>query len=170
MKYIGSYKNPADIATKQNVDDVTPFIVNVTNNNGALTADKTFDEVSAAISAKRTVMALFEQYVLYTANYQPNSLVAFCGAVDDGSIVESLIYGADGALLNYVFYIPNLIEISNGKIVKRDSDSGAFVDAVPGTDYMAPVPVTADDNGKFLRVVNGAWAAATVPDANGVSF
>lgn len=30
--------------------------------------------------------------------------------------------------------------------------------------------VTSSDNGKFLRVVNGAWAAATVPDANGVSF
>lgn len=30
--------------------------------------------------------------------------------------------------------------------------------------------VTAADNGKFLRVVNGAWAAATVDNANGVSF
>lgn len=30
--------------------------------------------------------------------------------------------------------------------------------------------VTADDNGKFLRVVNGAWAAATVPSAEEASF
>lgn len=30
--------------------------------------------------------------------------------------------------------------------------------------------VTASDNGKFLRVVEGAWAAATVASANGVSF
>lgn len=30
--------------------------------------------------------------------------------------------------------------------------------------------VTTTDNGKFLRVVNGAWAAATVDNANGVSF
>ena len=30
--------------------------------------------------------------------------------------------------------------------------------------------VTTADNGKFLRVVNGAWAAATVNNANGVSF
>ena len=30
--------------------------------------------------------------------------------------------------------------------------------------------VTASDNGKFLRVVNGVWAAATVDNANGVSF
>ena len=30
--------------------------------------------------------------------------------------------------------------------------------------------VTTTDNGKFLRVVSGAWAAATVDNANGVSF
>ena len=38
-------------------------------------------------------------------------------------------------------------------------------------DDHAGVPsVTVADNGKFLRVVNGAWAAATINDANGVSF
>lgn len=30
--------------------------------------------------------------------------------------------------------------------------------------------VTDSDNGKFLRVVNGAWAASDISDANGVSF
>ena len=30
--------------------------------------------------------------------------------------------------------------------------------------------VTTVDNGKFLRVVNGAWAAVSISDANGVSF
>lgn len=30
--------------------------------------------------------------------------------------------------------------------------------------------VTASDNGKFLRVVSGAWAAVTISDANGGSF
>lgn len=30
--------------------------------------------------------------------------------------------------------------------------------------------VTASDNGKFLRVVSGAWAAVSIYDANGVSF
>jgi hypothetical protein len=32
-----------------------------------------------------------------------------------------------------------------------------------------PTP-TASDNGKFVMVVNGAYALATVPDANGRSF
>ena len=29
---------------------------------------------------------------------------------------------------------------------------------------------TASDNGKFLRVVNGAWAAVEIANANGGSF
>lgn len=37
-------------------------------------------------------------------------------------------------------------------------------------DSAVNVPVTAADNGKFLRVVNGVWTAATIDNANGVSF
>lgn len=48
--------------------------------------------------------------------------------------------------------------------------NGYLAQAEAGTDYMAPVAVTSSDNGKFLRVVNGAWAAAAIPDANGGSF
>lgn len=43
----------------------------------------------------------------------------------------------------------------------------------PGGDQddggLLPV-VTATDNGKFMRVVSGAWAAAEISSANGVSF
>lgn len=48
--------------------------------------------------------------------------------------------------------------------------NGKLAQAEAGTDYMAPVAVTTADNGKFLRVVGGAWAAATIDNANGVSF
>lgn len=38
-------------------------------------------------------------------------------------------------------------------------------------DALKTLPsVTTSDNGKFLRVVAGEWAVASVPDANGVSF
>ena len=30
--------------------------------------------------------------------------------------------------------------------------------------------VTSSDNGKVLQVVNGAWAAVSIPSASGVSF
>lgn len=39
------------------------------------------------------------------------------------------------------------------------------------TPYEEIVPaVTSSDNGKFLRVVNGAWAAASIPRAEEASF
>ena len=63
-----------------------------------------------------------------------------------------------------------------GKIAKWLTDLGslAFKSKVAKADLAADVPllpdVTAAGNGKFLRVVNGAWAAATVDNANGVSF
>lgn len=40
---------------------------------------------------------------------------------------------------------------------------------VPGSGSALP-PVTAENNGSFLRVVDGAWAVATIPSAEGVSF
>lgn len=48
--------------------------------------------------------------------------------------------------------------------------NGYLAQAEAGTDYMAPVAVTSADNGKFLRVVSGAWAAAAINNANGGSF
>ena len=69
-------------------------------------------------------------------------------------------------------------------------ENNKIVSATPGVDYVVPgdstvtsvngqtgavtvheVPaVAATDNGKFLRVVNGAWAVAEVDNASGVSF
>ena len=72
-----------------------------------------------------------------------------------------------------------------GKIAKWLADLGslAFKSTVAKSDLAADVQTSlgkADtaitvtvndaDNGKFLRVVNGAWAAAVVDSANGVSF
>lgn len=48
--------------------------------------------------------------------------------------------------------------------------NGTVISASAGTDYMKPVSVTSSDNGKFMCVVNGAWAAVTVPDAEGGSY
>lgn len=77
------------------------------------------------------------------------------------------------------------LAILMGKIAKWFADLGslAFKSKVAKSDLAddvqtsldkadsaVNVPVTATDNGKFLRVVNGVWAAATVDNANGVSF
>ena len=84
--------------------------------------------------------------------------------------------------------ISNETTINISGILKGENNK--IVPATPGVDYVVPgdstvtsvngqtgavtvheVPVvTTADNGKFLRVVNGAWAAVAIADANGVKF
>lgn len=45
----------------------------------------------------------------------------------------------------------------------------ALIDMIESSSGGLP-DVTASDNGKILQVVNGAWAAASLPTAEGVSF
>ena len=78
-------------------------------------------------------------------------------------------------------------KITAAGILKGDGAGGVSA-ATPGTDYLTEAPVTsvngetgavtvrevpavtASDNGKFLRVVSGTWAAAAIDNANGGSF
>lgn len=56
--------------------------------------------------------------------------------------------------------------------------SGTSIRTVNGTSLLgsgdidtSELPaVTSSDNGKVLQVVNGAWAASSLPSASGVSF
>ena len=78
-------------------------------------------------------------------------------------------------------------KITASGILKGDGAGGVSA-AVAGTDYLTEAPVTsvngktgavkvrevpsvtASDNGKFLRVVSGAWTAVEIANANGGSF
>lgn len=54
-------------------------------------------------------------------------------------------------------------------ITEQNQPSGWYPESTGETSGELP-SVSAADNGKFLRVVNGAWAAATVPSAESNSF
>lgn len=93
--------------------------------------------------------------------------------------------GKQDVLLASGAKVGDLIKV---KAVDASGKPTAWAVAVAGTDYLTEAPVTsvngktgavtvrevphvtASDNGKFLRVVNGAWAAAEVADANGEGF
>lgn len=60
-------------------------------------------------------------------------------------------------------------EITASGILKGDGNGGVTA-AIEGTDYGVVPAVTNVDDGKFARVVNGAWSAVTVPEASGNSF
>lgn len=60
--------------------------------------------------------------------------------------------------------------VVGGSTQYEENSTVDFTNAtVSGLKGLLPT-VTASDNGKFLRVVDGVWAAATVENANGVSF
>ena len=63
------------------------------------------------------------------------------------------------------------IDMSTGNDIDLGNVTGEQGPQGPaGKDAESIPDVSAADNGKFLRVVNGAWAAATIENANGVSF
>ena len=64
--------------------------------------------------------------------------------------------------------------INLGNIVTPGASGNVMTSTGSGWTSAAPVKelptVTAANNGQFLVVVNGAWAAKTIPDANGEVF
>ena len=93
--------------------------------------------------------------------------------------------GKQDVLLASGAKVGDLIKV---KAVDASGKPTAWAVAVAGKDYLTKAPVTsvngktgavtvrevpavaASDNGKFLRVVSGAWAAVEIANANGGSF
>ena len=93
--------------------------------------------------------------------------------------------GKQDVLLASGAKVGDLIKV---KAVDESGKPTAWEVAAAGTDYLTEAPVTsvngktgavkvrevpsvtAADNGKFLRVVSGAWAAVEIANANGGSF
>ena len=90
----------------------------------------------------------------------------------DGNLSAVETVNADLLDLN-----PTAVGLGNVDNVKQYSASNpppypvTSVNGKTGDVAISALPiVTTADNGKFLRVVNGAWAADTVPSAGGVAF
>lgn len=63
---------------------------------------------------------------------------------------------------------PNALTVKVGSTTTTYDGSSAQTVEIAGGGLLPAV--TAADNGKFLRVVSGAWAAAEISSANGVNF
>ena len=61
--------------------------------------------------------------------------------------------------------IPSTLTGTAGQVLTKTADGQEWKDAAKELPA-----VTASDNGKFLRVVNGSWAAVEIANANGGSF
>lgn len=108
--------------------------------------------------------------------YDPTGIVEAAGGIPD--------YVANNAPVTSVNNKTGAVTLTKGDVglsqvdnVKQYSEKNpppypvTSVNGQTGAVTVREVPtVTASDNGKFLRVVNGAWAVAEVANASGVSF
>lgn len=228
MKYIGTYSNDADIATKAKVDAKQDKVLA----NGILQGDGQ-GAISAAETQEVELVTLTKADVglgnvdntsdlgkpISTAtqtalNGKQATITGGASTITSSNLTvnRALVSNASGKVavsavtateLGYLDGVTSNIQTQlNNKQAKitasgllKGNGSGGVTAAVAGTDYLKTAPVTSvnsktgavklvasdvsampavsvttADNGKFLRVVNGAWAAATVENANGVSF
>ena len=174
------------------------FYVTVTQgDDGSVTADKTSVEVYAAYEAGYAVYANVKSgngnnpvsLPLTLALNDPDPMdgglfLIFGALVSNDSTsrpeyMSVLCYGdfwqawyGELARLEDIPAIPTALKNPYSLNIKiGDTTTSYDGSAAKTVEIPEGVPsVTASDNGKFLRVANGAWAAVEIANANGVSF
>lgn len=129
--------------------DIT-CVVNATVN--PMTSSISFSDLHDIIAVQKQAV----NFLIVDAynNYYQTSLAY----VDDSKIVAIFILDRANSSTPY----PVLYATITSSGVTLGTDNISTGSGLPA--------VTAADNGKFLRVVSGAWAAASVPDAESTSF
>ena len=169
-------------------DVKSTFYVTVTEgDNYTATADKTAEEVYAAYAAGYAVYAivnlssLSEPLILpmTAALKDPSQVILAFITLTEFRVVyaqysgsawfvatATLAYSDDIPTIPEYLPNPNALNIKIGDTTTSYDGSAAKTVEIP-----EGVPsVTTADNGKFLRVANGAWAAVEIANANGVNF
>lgn len=164
------------------------FYVTITiTEDESISADKSLREIYAAYEAGYTVYAKIASspqiiLPLTIAVHSGNDYaVVFNGAVTFGNTTEYAIsndgsgwtiYTKDIAFKDNIPTIPTALKNPHPLNIKIGDTTTSYDGSVEKTvEIPEGVPsVTTADNGKILRVVNGAWAAVEIANANGGSF
>ena len=108
--------------------------------------------------------------------YDPTGIVEAAGGIPDYVANNAPVVSVNGKT-GAVTLVKADVGLSQVANVRQYSEQNpppypvTSVNGKTGAITVREVPsVTAADNGKFLRVVNGAWAAVEIVNANGGSF
>ena len=189
MKYVGTYSNPKDIVTKEKLEAVEAAIPTKTsqldNDSGFITSapvtsvntkigDVTLSasDVGAQptitvngiikgdgagnLSEQETVAA--ELVDLPTVPTKVSELTNDSGYITAAQAPVQSVNNKTGTVsltASDVSAIPSTLTGTAGQVLTKTADGQEWKDAVKELPE-----VTASDNGKFLRVVSGAWATA----------
>ncbi len=145
-----------------------------------LTSDRTPEEVIAAITAKKPIIALLAIGKDITQLGRIDNRVDhlyFYGIRENG-IVDGVGWNITEDTSGEKTY--TLTTISSGNFIKYTGVAAPYQILFSGEagtyelkqhiGFENLPEVTTSDNGKFMRVVNGAWAIAAIDNANGGSF
>lgn len=170
-------------------DVKSTFYVTVTQqgDTGTVTADKTAEEVYAAYAAGYTMYAIVNGHGRYpiilpmiigVTRPDESLLLGFAALIGPTSLMAVNYNGSAWSVSTFPLLSPDEIVIPeylpnpNALNITIDGTTTSYDGSAAKTvEIPKEVPsVTTADNGKFLRVANGAWAAVEVSNANGVSF
>lgn len=147
--------------------------------------DKTYADILAAYNDGRPLMALIP------ANSSPEkvrtSTYRFVNGFPNRVDFYAEIRGENLDVKKATLLCAVIWESGRAQVIETDMQTGIgtlgivkgvpgelagyeYTSAEPNVDYMLPVPITKEDNGKFMRVVNGVWAAESISNAEGRAF
>ena len=170
MKYIGLFDEKEDIVTKEKLetkqDKITGAATTITDDN--LTASHAL--VSDA-NGKVAVSPVTSTELGYLDGVTSNVQTQLDKRLE--SVPVTSVNGKTGAVTLGKSDV-GLGSVDNVRQYSASNPPPYPVTSVNGhtgavTVHEVPA-VTTTDNGKFLRVVNGAWAVAAIDNASGVSF
>ena len=164
---------------------VITFSASVSGSSITYSCDKTYADILAAYNDGQPLMALIpvdsSTEKVHTSTYR--FVNGFPNRVD----FYAEIRGEDLDVKQAILLCAFVMESGPTRVIETDMQPGIetlgivkgvrgelagyrYTSAEPNVDYMPPVPITKDDNGKFMRVVNGAWAAESIANAEGRTF
>ena len=183
----GTASGGIEAATPGTDYEAAPFMITfVTRRVGlrrVIESNKTGEQIEAAFKAGLRIAASFDGAQLDVSAVNANGGYDFVTINADGTIAGVRLTTEDVAdegtgetTTVYTFTQiqyqcmqgPNISALAQNALWGTDSDG--FWRLISHIALSNLPAVSADDNGKFLRVVNGAWAIAAIDNANGGSF
>ena len=170
----GTSDNSTRIATTAFVNSFNSTKLESNGDGSNVTAAFTAASSRTNIATGEKLSVLFGKIAKWLSDLGSLAFKSTVAKTDLASDVQTSLGKADSALQSVTKSDVGLGNVDN---VKQYSASNpppypvTSVNGKTGAVTIREVPaVTTSDNGKFLRVVNGAWAAVKVSNANGVSF
>ena len=170
----GTSDNSTRIATTAFVNSFNSTKLESNGDGSNVTAAFTAASSRTNISTGEKLSVLFGKISKWLSDLGSLAFKSTVAKTDLASDVQTSLGKADSALQSVTKSDVGLGNVDN---VKQYSASNpppypvTSVNGKTGAVTIREVPaVTVSDNGKFLRVVNGAWATVKITNANGVSF